>query len=133
MTAPNRGSLTTEGHPQRTVAEQIAELTIAAPLPPLALTDLVTKPPPWGYDFCVVGAFLTKRNMNVHVARHSLPSVWEPGRGVEVDELEAAFIYFDLSISWMFERSSTRGHDTSTACYSSCMNSSQGNFRTGFP
>ncbi|CAN0913472.1 hypothetical protein LINGRAHAP2_LOCUS27950 [Linum grandiflorum] len=94
MTAPNRGSLTTEGHHQRTVAEQIAELTIATPLPPLALTELVTEPPPWGYDLCVVGAFLTKRTMNIHAVRRSLPSVWEPGRGVEVDELEGSLYLF---------------------------------------
>ncbi|CAN0926118.1 hypothetical protein LINGRAHAP2_LOCUS35153 [Linum grandiflorum] len=46
---------------------------------------------------------------------------------------KAAFFYFDLNISWMFERLSTRGLGTSTVCYLSCMNSSQGNSRIRFP
>ncbi|CAN0862414.1 hypothetical protein LINGRAHAP2_LOCUS8458 [Linum grandiflorum] len=33
----------------------------------------------------------------------------------------------------MLVRSSTRGHGTSTVCYSSCMNSSQGNSRIRSP
>ncbi|CAN0915557.1 hypothetical protein LINGRAHAP2_LOCUS29206 [Linum grandiflorum] len=96
MSAPNRGRLTTEGHHQRTVAEQIAELTIADPLPLLVLTDLVTKPPPWGYELCLVGAFSTKRVMHVHVVCRSLPSVWEPERGVEVDELDGGLYLFQF-------------------------------------
>ncbi|CAN0880714.1 hypothetical protein LINGRAHAP2_LOCUS13810, partial [Linum grandiflorum] len=79
---------------QRTIDEQIAELTIAAPLPALALAELVTDPPSWGYELCAVGAFLTKRTMNVHAIRRSLPNVWEPGRGVEVDELEGGLYLF---------------------------------------
>ncbi|CAN0884363.1 hypothetical protein LINGRAHAP2_LOCUS14816, partial [Linum grandiflorum] len=82
------------GRHQPTVAEQIAALTIEASLLPLALTDLVTEPPQWGYELGVVGAFLTKRSMNIHAIRRSLPSVWEPGRGVEVDELEGGLFIF---------------------------------------
>ncbi|CAN0899473.1 hypothetical protein LINGRAHAP2_LOCUS20298 [Linum grandiflorum] len=54
----------------------------------LTLTELIPDPPSWRYELCVVGAFLTKRTMNVHAIRCSLPSVWEPGRDVEVDEME---------------------------------------------
>ncbi|CAN0922020.1 hypothetical protein LINGRAHAP2_LOCUS32893 [Linum grandiflorum] len=32
--------------------------------------------------------------MNVHAVRRSLPSVWEPGRAVEVDELEGGLFLF---------------------------------------
>ncbi|CAN0926117.1 hypothetical protein LINGRAHAP2_LOCUS35153 [Linum grandiflorum] len=32
--------------------------------------------------------------MNVHAVRRSLPNVWEPGRGVEVDELEGGLFLF---------------------------------------
>ncbi|CAN0862052.1 hypothetical protein LINGRAHAP2_LOCUS8374 [Linum grandiflorum] len=94
MSAHIRGNTATENQHQRTVAEQIAELTIAAPLPALALTELITDPPPWGYELCVVGVFLTKQTMNVHAIRHSLPNVLEPGRGVEVDELESSLYLF---------------------------------------
>ncbi|CAN0911732.1 hypothetical protein LINGRAHAP2_LOCUS27022 [Linum grandiflorum] len=38
---------------------------------------------------------------------------------------KVAFSYSDSSISWTCARSSTRGHGTSTVCYSSCMNFSQ--------
>ncbi|CAN0906103.1 hypothetical protein LINGRAHAP2_LOCUS24044 [Linum grandiflorum] len=76
------------------VAEQIAELTIAARVLPLVLTDLVTEPPPWGYELCVVGAFLTKRIMNVHAVRRSLPSVWEPDEASKWMNWKAAFFLF---------------------------------------
>ncbi|CAN0906171.1 hypothetical protein LINGRAHAP2_LOCUS24088 [Linum grandiflorum] len=56
-----------DGCPQQTVAEQITTLTISAPLPRLAFTNLATEPPPWGYKLYVVGTFLTKRKMNFHV------------------------------------------------------------------
>ncbi|CAN0875259.1 hypothetical protein LINGRAHAP2_LOCUS10724 [Linum grandiflorum] len=39
-----------DDRPQRSVTEQIADLTIAAPLPALALSDLVTKLPQWSYE-----------------------------------------------------------------------------------
>ncbi|CAN0904121.1 hypothetical protein LINGRAHAP2_LOCUS22910 [Linum grandiflorum] len=32
--------------------------------------------------------------MNVHAVRRSLPSVWELGRGVELDELESDLYLF---------------------------------------
>ncbi|CAN1239231.1 hypothetical protein LINGRAPRIM_LOCUS2297 [Linum grandiflorum] len=56
--------------------------------------------------------------MNVHAIRRSLPSVWEPGRGVKVHEMEGGLTCSDLSINWIFVRSSTRDHGTSTVCYS---------------
>ncbi|CAN0914129.1 hypothetical protein LINGRAHAP2_LOCUS28373, partial [Linum grandiflorum] len=67
---------------------QIAALTITTLLLALALIDLVTTPPRWGYELYVVGTFLTKRTMNIYAICRSLPSVWEPEQGVEVDELE---------------------------------------------
>ncbi|CAN0884621.1 hypothetical protein LINGRAHAP2_LOCUS14902 [Linum grandiflorum] len=90
----SRVTATVNDRPQRSVAEQIADLTIAAPLPALELSDLVTEPPRWGYELCVVGTFLTKWGMNLQAIRRVLPSVWEPGRGVEVDELEGGLYLF---------------------------------------
>ncbi|CAN0900400.1 hypothetical protein LINGRAHAP2_LOCUS20813 [Linum grandiflorum] len=46
---------------------------------------------------------------------------------------KAVSIYFALSISWMFVRSSTRGLGISTARYSLYMNSSQESSRIRFP
>ncbi|CAN0840838.1 hypothetical protein LINGRAHAP2_LOCUS2949 [Linum grandiflorum] len=93
LTAHIRGNTTENQHPC-TVAEQIAGLTIGALLPALTLTELIPDPPSWGYELCMVGVFLTKRTMNIHAIRRSLPNVWEPGRGVEVDELEGCLYLF---------------------------------------
>ncbi|CAN0916101.1 hypothetical protein LINGRAHAP2_LOCUS29529 [Linum grandiflorum] len=90
----SRTTKTVNARPQRSVAEQIVDLTIVAPLPALKLSDLVTEPPRWGYELCVVGTYLTKRGMNLQAIRCVLPSVWEPGRGVEVDELEGGLYLF---------------------------------------
>ncbi|CAN0907184.1 hypothetical protein LINGRAHAP2_LOCUS24665, partial [Linum grandiflorum] len=81
---------------QSTIVEQIVELTIAAPLLALALTEFIPDPPSWAHGLCVVGAFLTKITMNVHAIRRSLPNVREPGRGVEVDELEGGLNLFQF-------------------------------------
>ncbi|CAN1240400.1 hypothetical protein LINGRAPRIM_LOCUS2726 [Linum grandiflorum] len=75
-------------------AEQIVELTITTLIPALALTELIAEHPARGYEIFVVGAFLTKRTMNVHAICRTLPNVWEPGRGVEVDELEGGMYLF---------------------------------------
>ncbi|CAN0881394.1 hypothetical protein LINGRAHAP2_LOCUS14214 [Linum grandiflorum] len=61
----SRPTTTIEDRRQCFVAEQIADLTIAHPLPALALSDLVTTPPQWRYELYVVGTFLTKRGMNI--------------------------------------------------------------------
>ncbi|CAN0866800.1 hypothetical protein LINGRAHAP2_LOCUS9376 [Linum grandiflorum] len=71
------------GRPPRTVVDQIAALTIAAPIQALVFTDLVTEPPRAGNDLCVVGTFLTRREMNLKAIRRPLPSIMELGRGVE--------------------------------------------------
>ncbi|CAN0847528.1 hypothetical protein LINGRAHAP2_LOCUS5024 [Linum grandiflorum] len=78
----------------RSQSRSLISQYIAAPLPALTLSDLVIEPPKWGYELCVVGTFLTKRGMNLQAIRRVLPSVWEPGRGVEVDELEGGLYLF---------------------------------------
>ncbi|CAN0906074.1 hypothetical protein LINGRAHAP2_LOCUS24021 [Linum grandiflorum] len=88
-----RPTTTVEDRPQGSIAEQIADLTISHPLPALALSDLVTALPPWGYELCVV-TFLTKWEMNIESIRRVLPNVWEPGHGIEVEELEGGMYLF---------------------------------------
>ncbi|CAN0838753.1 hypothetical protein LINGRAHAP2_LOCUS2331 [Linum grandiflorum] len=69
-----RPTTAVEDRPQRSVAKQVTDLTIAHPLPVLALSDLVTAPPQWGYELYVVGTFLTKWGMNIQAIRRVLPN-----------------------------------------------------------
>ncbi|CAN0926450.1 hypothetical protein LINGRAHAP2_LOCUS35343 [Linum grandiflorum] len=59
----------------------------------LACTELVVEPPPWGYDLCVVGTFLTKFPVNFLTLQQSLSDIWQPRRGMEITKLEGAIIF----------------------------------------
>ncbi|CAN1238087.1 hypothetical protein LINGRAPRIM_LOCUS2035, partial [Linum grandiflorum] len=60
--APNLGPAPAEGKSQSSVADQLAELTIAVTpkLPAFSLTELVAEPPPCEYNLYEVGTFHTK-------------------------------------------------------------------------
>ncbi|CAN0919946.1 hypothetical protein LINGRAHAP2_LOCUS31754 [Linum grandiflorum] len=90
----SQAAVAVDGRPEQTLVEKITALTLAAPPLALAHTDLVIEPSPWEYDLCLVGNFLTKKEMNLQPIRRSLPSIWEPGRGVKVDELDGGLYMF---------------------------------------
>ncbi|XP_074352492.1 uncharacterized protein LOC141691621 [Apium graveolens] len=46
------------------------------------------------FDLCVVGRFLTKKNINVRAMKSKLADVWRPARGINIKELKPGVFLF---------------------------------------
>ncbi|CAN1812710.1 hypothetical protein LINPERHAP1_LOCUS26616 [Linum perenne] len=50
--------------------------------------------PPWIYENCLVGFFLTNKSYNFNVMKNRMATVWQPGRGLQVQDLGDGLILF---------------------------------------
>lgn len=48
------------------------------------------------YDLCLVGRFLTEKNLNVRVMKSKLADVWKPTMGINIKELESGIFLFQF-------------------------------------
>lgn len=51
------------------------------------------------YELCLVGRFLTEKNINVRAMKSKLADIWKPAMGINIKELEAGLISKNLLIS----------------------------------
>lgn len=48
------------------------------------------------YDLCVVGRFLTERNVNVRAMKTKIADVWRPALGINIEEIETGIFLFQF-------------------------------------
>ncbi|CAN1792947.1 hypothetical protein LINPERHAP1_LOCUS19865 [Linum perenne] len=51
-------------------------------------------PPPWVYEHCLAGFFLTNKRYNFNVMKHRMATIWQPGRGLQVQDLGDGLLLF---------------------------------------
>ncbi|KDP46964.1 hypothetical protein JCGZ_07981 [Jatropha curcas] len=70
-------------------------------------------------DFCMVGRFLTGRNINFPAMRNTMATLRRPGRVICIEDLGRIF-FVQFSVSWTFDELETEDYGSSTTicCYS---------------
>lgn len=53
------------------------------------------------FEFCLIGRFLTDRPMNFTATRNRMPSIWRPGRGVNISDLGSRVYLFSFFMAWI--------------------------------
>lgn len=60
------------------------------------------------YDLCLVGRFLTEKNINTRAIKMKIADVWKPTMGINIKELESGIYLFQFCHQedkmWVFNR-----------------------------
>ncbi|CAN1812132.1 hypothetical protein LINPERHAP1_LOCUS26440 [Linum perenne] len=48
----------------------------------------------WGYEYCLVGWLLTNKQYNLNALKNLMASIWQPGRGLQVQDIGDKLILF---------------------------------------